>query len=120
VRAGACPTEPGILIMTVTANRQWRLKRRPSGQFDQADFELATVPIPEMRDGEFLVRLTHLSVDPTQRIWAHEESYLPIQPIGDSRDGISAARHTAGCQRACKSVSRRNAGVRSGDGGQVN
>jgi NADPH-dependent curcumin reductase CurA len=106
--------------MTVAAKRQWRLKRRPSGQVDRADFELATVPIPEMRDGEFLVRLTHLSVDPTQRIWAHEESYLPIQPIGDSRDGISAARHAAGCQRACKSVSRRNAGVRSGDGGQVN
>jgi NADPH-dependent curcumin reductase CurA len=79
VRAGACPTEPGILIMTVTANRQWRLKRRPSGQFDQADFELATVPIPEMRDGEFLVRLTHLSVDPTQRIWAHEESYISAE-----------------------------------------
>ena len=120
MRAGACPTEPGILIMTVAANRQWRLKRHRSGQFEQADFELVTVPVPEVRDGQFLVRLAQLSVDPTQCIWAHEESYLPIQPIGDSRDGISAARHTAGCQRACKSVSRRNAGVRSGDGGQVN
>ena len=28
--------------MTAAANRQWRLKRRPTGQFDQADFELAT------------------------------------------------------------------------------
>ena len=46
--------------MTVAANCQWRLKRRPTGQFDQADFELATVPVPEVRDGEFLVRLTHL------------------------------------------------------------
>ena len=75
--------------MTVAANRQWRLKRRPTGQFDQADFELVTVPVPEVRDGEFLVRLTHLSVDPTQRIWAHEESYLPIQPIGDVMRSIA-------------------------------
>jgi hypothetical protein len=75
--------------MTVAANRQWRLKRRPTGQFDEADFELVTVPVPEVRDGEVLVRLTHLSVDPTQRIWAHEESYLPIQPIGEVMRSIA-------------------------------
>jgi hypothetical protein len=71
-----------------TLNRQWRLKRRPTGTFSEADFELASSPVPEPGEGEFLVRLTHLSVDPTQRIWAHEDSYLPMQPIGEVMRGM--------------------------------
>jgi NADPH-dependent curcumin reductase CurA len=76
--------------MSVKLNRQLRLKRRPTGNFSDADFELASVPIPEPGDGQFLVRLTHLSVDPTQRIWAHEDSYLPMQPIGEVMRGMGA------------------------------
>jgi NADPH-dependent curcumin reductase CurA len=76
--------------MTAAVNRQWRLKRRPAGNFSEADFELAAAPIPEPEDGQFLVRLTHLSVDPTQRIWAHEDSYLPMQPIGEVMRGMGA------------------------------
>jgi NADPH-dependent curcumin reductase CurA len=50
-----------------------------------------------MRDGQFLVRLTHLSVDPTQRIWAHEESYLaPRSPMSASLQ----ARYIVGEMRA--------------------
>ena len=74
--------------MALSANRQWRLKRRPTGTFNEADFELATAPVPEPGEGQFLVRVTHLSADPTQRIWAHEDSYLPIQPIGEVMRGI--------------------------------
>jgi len=74
--------------MALSVNRQWRLKRRPTGTFSEADFELATAPVPEPDDGQFLVRITHLSADPTQRIWAHEDSYLPIQPIGEVMRGI--------------------------------
>jgi NADPH-dependent curcumin reductase CurA len=76
--------------MTAILSRQWRLKRRPTGNFSEADFELATAPIPELGEGQFLVRLTHLSVDPTQRIWAHEDSYLPMQPIGEVMRGMGA------------------------------
>lgn len=96
--------------MTVAANRQWRLKRRPRGQFDPADFELATVPVPEVRDGQFLVHLTHLSVDPTQRIWAHEESYLPIQPIGEVMRSIAAGGGQAQSKRTvpCGNSSQRD------------
>jgi NADPH-dependent curcumin reductase CurA len=74
--------------MSSALNRQWRLKRRPTGTFSEADFELASAPIPEPAEGEFLVRVTHLSVDPTQRIWAHEDSYLPMQPIGEVMRGM--------------------------------
>jgi NADPH-dependent curcumin reductase CurA len=74
--------------MTSVVNRQWRLKRRPSGAFSQADFDFTTAPVPEPADGQFLVRVVYLSVDPTQRIWASQDSYLPMQPIGEVMRGI--------------------------------
>ena len=74
--------------MSPTLNRQWRLTRRPTGNFSESDFELAAGSVPEPADGQFLVRVTHLSVDPTQRIWAHEDSYLPMQPLGEVMRGM--------------------------------
>jgi NADPH-dependent curcumin reductase CurA len=39
-------------------------------------------PTPEPKDGEFLVRITHLSFDPTQRGWISRDSYVPAVPLG--------------------------------------
>jgi NADPH-dependent curcumin reductase CurA len=61
---------------------QLRLKRRPEGLFQPDDFELATETLPELAAGEFLVRVSYLSLDPTQRIWAQMDSYLPAVKLG--------------------------------------
>ncbi len=45
-------------------SREIRLRRRPTGLPVEDDFELATVPIPELRAGELLVRNSYMSVDP--------------------------------------------------------
>jgi len=65
-------------------NRQLRLARRPSEMVDETTFELVEEPVPELADGEYLVRHAYLSIDPTQRIWIRAEpSYLPPVEIGE-------------------------------------
>ena len=51
------------------ANRQVRLKSRPSGIPQAGDFEIVEAPLPEISDGQVLVRNIYLSVDPAMRGW---------------------------------------------------
>ncbi|NWG53175.1 MAG: NADP-dependent oxidoreductase [Hydrogenophilaceae bacterium] len=63
-------------------NRRWVLARRPAGQLKDSDFARADEPLRDLADGEVRVRVTHLSFDPTQRIWISQDSYLPAVAIG--------------------------------------
>ncbi len=64
-------------------NRRWLLATRPQGMIKDSDFRLDEGPVPQPGEGEFLVRVTHLSFDPTQRGWLAMDSYLPAVKIGD-------------------------------------
>ena len=55
--------------MMPARNRQVRLKSRPSGIPQAEHFEIVVAPVPELRDGELLVRNDFLSVDPAMRGW---------------------------------------------------
>jgi hypothetical protein len=55
--------------MLPSANRQVRLKARPTGIPGAEHFEIAQAAIPTLRDREFLVRNDYLSVDPAMRGW---------------------------------------------------
>ena len=46
--------------MAEILSREIRLRRRPTGLPVEDDFELATVPIPELRAGELLVRNSYM------------------------------------------------------------
>jgi hypothetical protein len=48
-------------------NRQWLLRRRPHGRVAASDLELAAAPVPAPRDGELVVRVKLLCMDPTIR-----------------------------------------------------
>ncbi|MEO6877432.1 MAG: NADP-dependent oxidoreductase [Gemmatimonadaceae bacterium] len=50
-------------------NRQVRLKSRPSGIPEAEHFEIVEAPVPDMFDGQVLVRNIYLSVDPAMRGW---------------------------------------------------
>ncbi len=64
-------------------NRQWTLKRRPTGVPADEDFALVESAIPEPGDGEFVTRNLILSVDPAQRGWMDEGgNYFPPIPLG--------------------------------------
>lgn len=63
-------------------NRQLRLLNRPSGLFKASDFELAEETLTDPKKGQVLVRVIYLSLDPTQRVWAQTDSYLPAVKLG--------------------------------------
>jgi hypothetical protein len=69
--------------MSQRKNRQWLLARRPTGPINPADFRLNEADIPELRDGEILLRNIYLSCDPTQRGWMARDTYMPAIPIGE-------------------------------------
>jgi NADPH-dependent curcumin reductase len=73
--------------MSSTSNRQWRLAARPVGTIGEANFTWHAEPLPELEDGQVRVRNIYLSLDPTNRIWAATDSYLPAVGIGDVMRG---------------------------------
>ncbi|ACC41343.1 NADP-dependent oxidoreductase [Mycobacterium marinum] len=65
-------------------NRRFLLRERPTGRIGPNTFELSEAPIPEIGDGEALVRVTWISLDPTNRGWINDmPSYLPPVGIGE-------------------------------------
>ena len=55
--------------MPQPANRQVRLKSRPSGIPQAEHFEIVEAPVPDPVDGQVLVRNIYLSVEPAMRGW---------------------------------------------------
>src|SRR5262249_61894668 len=53
--------------MTGRMNRQILLKTRPEGVPSPDNFELTETPIPEPSEGEVLLRILYLSLDPYMR-----------------------------------------------------
>ncbi len=72
----------------MTTNQRWVLKRRPEGAIKPGDLELVTEPVPDLADGQVLVRTIYLSLDPTNRIWMSDrDQYMPPVKIGDTMRG---------------------------------
>ncbi len=68
----------------MTTNRRILLTARPEGLVTEDCLERVEEPLPTVGEGEVLVRVLCLSVDPTNRVWMREEdSYLPAVRIGD-------------------------------------
>lgn len=71
-------------------NKQWRLKRRPVGMVEEADFEWREEPAGVPGEGEVLVRIVYLSLDPANRGWLIDRpSYLPPVGIGEVMRGLA-------------------------------
>jgi len=69
----------------MSENRKFILKRRPNGNPVKDDFSLVKEAIPDISDGEILVRNHFISLDPAQRGWMSDApSYMPPIPLGDS------------------------------------
>jgi NADPH-dependent curcumin reductase CurA len=66
------------------SNRRFLLRSRPDGRINADTFELVEEPIPEIKDGEALVRTQWISLDPTNRAWiGTRPTYLPPVGIGE-------------------------------------
>jgi NADPH-dependent curcumin reductase CurA len=67
-----------------TVNHQVRLAARPSGLPGPEVWQHTEEPVAEPADGRFVVRITHLSLDPAMRGWMNEaRSYVPPVGIGE-------------------------------------
>lgn len=65
-------------------NRRFLLRERPTGRIEPSTFELDEQPVPEIGDGEALVRVNWISLDPTNRTWINDTpTYLPPVGIGE-------------------------------------
>src|ERR1700728_4397787 len=65
-------------------NRRFLLRNRPSGRIGPDTFELVEEAVPEIKDGEALVRVDWISLDPTNRTWINDTpTYLPPVGIGE-------------------------------------
>ncbi|MCW3040561.1 MAG: putative NADPH:quinone reductase [Solirubrobacterales bacterium] len=77
-------------------NRCFRLRRRPDGRVTGANLELVEEPIPELADGQALVRTLYLSLDPSNRIWMSEmRSYMPPVPLDAVMRGLGVGQVVA-------------------------
>ncbi|GJE58847.1 NADP-dependent oxidoreductase [Methylobacterium trifolii] len=78
----------------MASDRQiWRLARRPVGSVTEGDLVLRTEPIPDLAEGQFLLQVIYLSLDPTNRIWMSDmEQYMPPVAIGEPMRGLVAGR----------------------------
>src|SRR5260370_9375967 len=58
---------------------------------DHETFDLVEEPVRDLADGEYLVQVAYLSIDPTNRIWIREEpSYRSRVGIGEVMRGGGA------------------------------
>lgn len=72
--------------------RQIVLASRPGGRPTEDNFRLETVPLPEISDGQLLLRTDYLSLDPYMRgrMGGLNADAIPT-PVGDVMDGSSVA-----------------------------
>ena len=77
-------------------NRQLLLVARPEGIIDASTTTLVEGAIPELADGEALVRVRCLSIDPTIRMWMGPvPTYLPPIGLGEVVRSVGAGEVVA-------------------------
>ncbi|MFF4854630.1 NADP-dependent oxidoreductase [Streptomyces rubiginosohelvolus] len=80
-------------------NQQIRLAARPTGEPRPTDWDLVAEPVPEPEEGELLVEVLYLSIDPAMRGWMNAaKSYITPVEIGEVMRAagigrVAASRH---------------------------
>ena len=65
-------------------NRQVVLRKRPLGLLAPADVEVVETPVPDLQDGEALLKVDYIGMDATVRSWLNASpGYLPPVEIGE-------------------------------------
>ena len=90
--AGADGTSPAL----PATQRRIVLARRPEGLVTADDFVVEDAPLPELAEGEALMRTVYLSMDVAVRTWLNRgEGYLPAVEIGEVVRGSGIGRIVA-------------------------
>ncbi|MEN3297216.1 MAG: hypothetical protein V7642_6469 [Burkholderiales bacterium] len=74
------PGKETQMIVTTLTNQQFRLAARPVGMPKPGDWKFTSEPVRAISDGEIVVRVLYLSLDPAMRGWMNEgKSY--VRPV---------------------------------------
>jgi NADPH-dependent curcumin reductase len=77
-------------------NHQIRLAARPTGLPDTSSWELTSEPVPAPGSGEFVARVSHLSIDPAMRGWMNAgASYIEPVEVGAVMRALGLGEVTA-------------------------
>ena len=72
-------------------NHQFRLAARPVGLPKATDWSYTEEPVPQPGDGQVLVKVQYVSLDPAMRGWMNEgRSYIPPVGIGEVMRALAA------------------------------
>jgi hypothetical protein len=74
-------------------NHQFRLAARPIGLPKRSDWNLVEEPVRDPAEGELLIKILYISLDPAMRGWMNEgKSYIAPVAIGDVMRAGAAGR----------------------------
>lgn len=76
----------------VTETRQIVLASLPKGELEPSHFDMQTVPIPELGDGEILVKTLYMSLDAANRAWMQGATYRDAVEGGDPMPTLTIGR----------------------------
>ncbi len=77
-------------------NHQYRLAARPVGLPKPSDWSYSEEPVAEPGDGEVLVKIEYVSLDPAMRGWMNDaRSYIPPVGIGEVMRAFAAGEVVA-------------------------
>ncbi|MGV9615104.1 NADP-dependent oxidoreductase [Nocardia xishanensis] len=80
----------------MTKTQQVRLARRPSGLPDADTWNITTEELPELTEGQILVEVEFISLDPAMRGWLNDvRSYLPPVGVGEVMRSLDIAKVVA-------------------------
>ena len=69
----------------MTHNKQILLNKRPFGLPKEDTWKLVESEIPQLKEGEFLVKCEYISLDPAMRGWLDDRrSYIPPVQLNDA------------------------------------
>jgi NADPH-dependent curcumin reductase len=74
-------------------NHRFTLAARPVGMPKRSDWNYSAEPVPDPADGELLIKILYLSLDPAMRGWMNEgKSYVPAIKIGEIMRALALGR----------------------------
>jgi NADPH-dependent curcumin reductase CurA len=74
-------------------NHQFRLAARPTGMPDRSNWDYTEEPVAEPGDGEVVVKVLYISLDPAMRGWMNDvKSYVPPVGIGEVMRAIGVGQ----------------------------
>src|ERR1700721_717992 len=77
-------------------NHKFLLAARPGGMPKRSDWTFIEEPVGEPKEGELLVRVLYISLDPAMRMWINEaRSYMPPVGIGEVMRALGVGIGTA-------------------------